>query len=142
MASNWDDLERWMEGQQLPKGFEVLREPDWVERFVRKMMTKSLPEIAGKITGTGTSATKESKLYITVIYKLPPGAERDKIRLFVREDLLRIEGLPGGKSETVKLPKLVKPQVCQAAIRDGELQVKLKKRQRLRKVHEHSIHWL
>ncbi|RIX54160.1 hypothetical protein D3P08_07925 [Paenibacillus nanensis] len=141
MASNWDELERWMEGQQLPKGFEVLREPDWVERFVRRMMTKSLPEIAGKITGTGAAATKESKLYLTVLYKLPPGADRDNVRLFVREDALRIEGLPGGKSESVKLPKLVKPRLCHAVVKAGELQVKLKKRQGLRKVHEHLIDW-
>lgn len=142
MASNWDELERWMEGQQLPKGFEVLREPDWVEKFVRRMMTKSLPELAGKISGTGAATTKESKLFLTVVYKLPPGAERDKVRLLVKEDWLRIEGLPGGKSEKVKLPKLVKPQVCQAVVRNGELQVRLKKRQAIRKTHEHTIHWV
>lgn len=142
MASNWDDLEKWMEGQQLPRGFEVLREPDWVERFVRKLMTKSLPEVAGRMTGRGTAETKESKLYLDVKLKLPAGYERESIKLLVREDMLRIEGLPGGKREMVKLPKLVKPRVCQAVVRDGTLHVKLRKRPRIRKVYEGHIDWL
>lgn len=141
MSSNWDDLERWMEGQQLPRGFEVLREPDWVERFVRRMMTKSLPEIAGRMTGTGSAATTESKQYIGVTLKLPPGTDQGALRLFVREDAVRVDGLPGGKQELVKLPKLVKPKVCRASVKDGTLHVKLRKRAGIRAFHEHTIHW-
>ncbi|RJE89917.1 hypothetical protein D3P07_06750 [Paenibacillus sp. 1011MAR3C5] len=141
MASNWDDLERWMEGQQLPRGFEVLREPDWVEKFVRKLMTKALPDVAGHMTGTKAAQTSESKLYIGVKFKLPPDSNKELLRLRVREDALRIDGLPGGKHEIVKLPKLVKPRICQAAVKDGTLHVKLRKRPISRAYHEHSINW-
>ncbi|MCR2803144.1 hypothetical protein [Paenibacillus soyae] len=141
MSSNWDDLERWMEGQQLPRGFEVLREPDWVEKFVRRMMTKSLPEIAGRITGTGAARATESKQYIGVTLKLPPGTDYGALRLFVREDAVRVEGLPGGKHELIKLPKLVKPKVCRASVKEGTLHVKLRKRAGSRAFHEHTIHW-
>ncbi|MFF2887733.1 Hsp20/alpha crystallin family protein [Paenibacillus sp. NPDC057967] len=141
MASNWDDLERWMEGQQLPRGFEVLREPDWVEKFVRRMMTKALPDVAGHMTGTKAAQTTESKLYIGVKFKLPPGCDKDLLRLRVKEDALRIDGLPGGKHEIIKLPKLVKPRICQAAVKGGTLHVKLRKRPMSRTYHEHSIYW-
>lgn len=141
MALNWDDLERWLEGQQLPQGFEALKEPEWVERFVRRMMTKSLPDIAGRITGKGSAAVTESKQFITVKFKLPSGCEQTAIRLYVKEDLLRIEGLPGGRHEIVRLRKLVKPGVCRAVVKNRMLYIKLRKRTGYRKLYEHPIHW-
>ncbi|WP_028610410.1 Hsp20/alpha crystallin family protein [Paenibacillus harenae] len=139
MASKWDDLERWMENQQLPKGFEVLREPDWVERYVRKMMTKALPEAAGAMIGRGSAAFSETRHFILVKINLPDGFDREQLRLFVREDRLRIEGLPGGKHEIIKLPKLVKPRVCKTLLKDNVLQVKLQKRPANRTYHEAVI---
>lgn len=130
-----------MEGQQLPKGFEMLREPDWVQSFVRKMMTKSMPEIAGRMTGNSTAKTTETKLHLGVKLKLPSGYDRDSIRLYVREDRIRVEGLPNGMHETVKLPKLVNPRICQAVVKDGMLQIKLRKRPLSRKVFESHIYW-
>ncbi|WP_238190517.1 hypothetical protein [Paenibacillus sp. L3-i20] len=141
MTSKWEDLERWMEGQKLPRGFEVLREPDWVEHFVRKMMTKALPDVAGHITGSRSATITESKQYIVVKFKLPPGYVRGGIRLLVREDMLRIEGLPGGKHELVKLSKLIQPRICRTSVKDEILYVKLRKRIRNRKVVECQIQW-
>jgi len=140
LASKWDELEKWMEGQRLPKGFEVLREPDWVEKFVRKMMTKALPEAAGAITAAHASFS-ETEQFLLVKYKLPDNTERDQLRLFVREDRLRIEGLPGGKPDIVKLPKLVKPRICKAVVQANTLKVKLRKRPLNRGYHEAAIRW-
>ncbi|MFD0958673.1 Hsp20/alpha crystallin family protein [Paenibacillus chungangensis] len=143
MTSKWDELERWMEGQQLPKGFEIFREPDWVENFVRKMMTKALPEAAGLLGGSSSTSAEfsESKQYLQVKYRLPSGFDRNAISLHVREDRVRVEGLPGGKRELIRLPKLVKPRICRAVVREGVLLVKLRKRQRLQRYHEHGILW-
>ncbi len=139
MASGWDELERWMERQQLPKGFEMLKEPDWVEKFVRNMMTKALPEAAGAIVHSSAAEVTEGKRYLRVKLALSPGAETGDIRLFLREDLLRIEGLPGGKPRNVKLPKRVNPRYCRAAVRDGSLLVRLEKRPGGGRWHEHGI---
>ncbi|MBD2869525.1 hypothetical protein IDH41_13125 [Paenibacillus sp. IB182493] len=141
MASKWDDLERWMENQRLPRGFELLREPDWVERYVRKMMTKALPEAAGAVIGGGSADFSETRHFVHVKLKLPEGFDKDRLRLFVREDRLRLEGLPGDKTETIKLPKLVKPRVCKTLLKDGVLQVKLRKRPANRTYHEAFIRW-
>lgn len=141
VTSKWDDLERWMEGQKLPKGFEVLREPDWVEQYVRKMMTKALPEAAAVMMGSGPATFSETRHFIHVKINLPDGYERELLRLFVREDRLRVEGLPNGKSETIKLPKLVKPRTCKSLIKDGYLQVKLQKRPINRSYYEAIVRW-
>jgi HSP20 family molecular chaperone IbpA len=139
VASKWDELERWMEGQRLPRGFEVLREPDWVEQYVRNMMTKALPEAAGVMIGGGSASFSETRGFVHVKIKLPEGSDLEQLRLLVREDRLRLEGLPGGKAETIKLPKLVRPKWCQALHKNGTLRVKLKKRPTSRTVHEAVI---
>ncbi|OBZ08262.1 hypothetical protein A7975_27840 [Bacillus sp. FJAT-26390] len=136
MASKWDDMERWMERQQLPKGFELLRDPDWVEQYVRKMMTKSLPEAAGALIGGGSATFSETRHFVHVKINLPNGYDKELLRLFVREDRLRLDGLPGGKSETIKLPKLVKPRVCKTLVKNDVLHVKLQKRPTNRNYHE------
>lgn len=130
-----------MEGQRLPKGFEVLQEPNWVEQYVRKMMTKSLPEAAGLLADSGNATFSETRHFVHVKIQLPDGYDRDQLRLFVREDRLRVEGLPSGKSETIKLPKLVKPRACKTLVKAGMLQVKLQKRPMNRTYHEAVIRW-
>ncbi|CAM4525176.1 HSP20 family molecular chaperone IbpA [Paenibacillus endophyticus] len=141
VASKWDDMERWMERQQLPKGFELLREPDWVEQYVRKMMTKALPEAAGVMIGGGSASFSETRHFVHVKINLPDGFDKEQLRLFVREDRLRLEGLPGGKIETIKLPKLVKPRLCKTQLQDAVLKVKLQKRPTNRSFHEAIVRW-
>lgn len=141
MASRWEELERWMEGQHLPKGFEVIREPDWVEKFVRGLMAKALPEASERIKDHDAPGFAETKQYLTVQYQLPRGVRRGDIGLYVREDRLRIVNRESGSRKLVPLPVLVKPKVCQAAVKNGVLYVKLRKRQPLTQYVEHSIRW-
>lgn len=141
MASKWDDMERWMEKQQMPKGFELLREPAWVEQYVRKMMTKALPEAAGVMIGGGSASFSETRHFLNVKITLPEGFDKEQLRLFVREDRLRLDGLPSGKPETIKLPKFVKPKVCKTLVKDNFMHVKLQKRPTNRTYHEAIIRW-
>ena len=141
MTSRWDELERWMEGQRLPRGFEIMREPDWVEQYVRRMMTKALPEAAGVISGSHAATCKEGKKFFHVKIKLPDHADKALLRLRVREDRLIVDGLPDGNSETVKLSKLVLPRSGKASVRDGYLYIKLAKRPIKRFVQEIKIGW-
>ncbi|MFX3633629.1 MAG: Hsp20/alpha crystallin family protein [Candidatus Pristimantibacillus sp.] len=143
MASKWDDLEQWLKGQKLPnKGFDMLREPDWVEQFVRKMMTKALPGAADAIVEHSGGATFfETHHFVIVKFPLPAKVDRNELRVFVREDRIRIEGLPESRIETIKLPKPVKPQICKALVKEGILQVKLRKRPGSRTYHEAVIRW-
>ncbi|WP_425271760.1 Hsp20/alpha crystallin family protein [Paenibacillus protaetiae] len=141
---NWDDLEQWMEGQKMPKGFDVLREPDWVEQFVRKLMTKALPDVANVMPGpSGSPDAKafETHHFVIVKYTLPPGTERDQLQVLVKADKVKIKGLPEGKTEVIKLPKPVFPKQCRALVRGGVLQVKLKKRPGGELYHIADVRW-
>lgn len=142
MTSKWDELERWMEGQKLPKGFDVLREPDWVEQFVRKMMTKALPEAAQAMSGqSDTFSFFETHHFIIVKFPLPKQVNKEDLKLFIREDRIRIEGLPNNHIETIQLPKPVRPKICRALVKSRVLQVKLRKRPGSRTYYEADIRW-
>ncbi len=139
MSSNWDDLERWLERQQLPKGMDILKEPDWVERFVRNMMTKSLPEAAG-VLGRNQSADISIKGgYVYIEWKLPSDCEPERLTLHVTEKKVRVSGLKGSKKVDIKLPCLVLPRQCRAHTANGILYIKLRKRRSRTAVFQHGI---
>ncbi|WP_208403111.1 Hsp20/alpha crystallin family protein [Paenibacillus sp. BK720] len=146
VENKWDELERWLDGQRLPKGFDVMKEPDWVEKFVRKMMTKSLPSAANSILDQADEneglSFFETHQDLLVKFHLPREVSRENLRLYVRDDRLRIEGLPNQQKEIIKLPKLVKPTICQAVVKNYILQVKLRKRPKAGTYYETDIRWL
>lgn len=74
MASRWDELEKWMEYQQLPKGFDVFAQQDWVSDYVRKLMTKAMPA-AASVFGNSKADITETKRYIHVTYPLGEDAD-------------------------------------------------------------------
>lgn len=130
-----------MEGQQLPRGFEVIREPDWVEKFVKGLMTKALPEASEQIRDEPAPGFAETKQFITVQCRLQAGARKGDIALYVREDRLRIVDRQSGNRRIIPLPVLVKPRICRAAVKNGILYVKLRKRPRLLTYVEQPIRW-
>lgn len=133
MASQWEELEKWMRGQKLPSGFDLFRDPSWVENYVRGMVSKALPAV-GNALGTGVADISESKRYVTVAYPVDAGADLSGLRVLVREDKMKIDGLPGGKSETIKLPHLVLPERASAVLEGNSLTVKMVKRAGRKKV--------
>ena len=106
MASSWDELEKWMEYQQLPKGFDVFTQQDWVSDYVRKHNDQS-NACRRFVFGNSKADIAETKRYINVTYPLGEDADLSQLSLLVREDRLKLSGLKGGKDETIKLPKLV-----------------------------------
>ncbi len=140
MASRWDELEKWMEYQQLPKGFDVFAQQDWVSDYVRKLMTKAMPA-AASVFGNSKADITETKRYINVTYPLGEDADLNQLCLLVREDRLKLSGLKGGKDETIKLPKLVVTRSCIARYDGSVLSIKLRKRIPRKREHEAVIHF-
>ncbi|MFB9330614.1 hypothetical protein ACFFSY_32115 [Paenibacillus aurantiacus] len=138
MASQWEELEKWMRGQKLPTGFDLFRDPSWVENYVRGMVSKALPAV-GNALGTGVADVTETSRYVTIVYPVDAGSDLSQLRVLVREDKMRIDGLPGGKSETVKLPHLVLPERAAAVLEGNSLIVKIPKRPRRKKVADVTI---
>ncbi|PWW05689.1 hypothetical protein DFQ01_104251 [Paenibacillus cellulosilyticus] len=136
----WDDMEQWMKKQQLPRGFEALKDTGWVERYVKSMMANAMPEKPA-MPGSSNAETFETHHFIVIKWKLPRGVHPSSLRLFVREDRIRIEGLPEQKRETIELPKQVYPRVCRALCQDGVLQIKLRKKPFDRRYYETPIRY-
>ncbi|WP_127530071.1 Hsp20/alpha crystallin family protein [Paenibacillus kobensis] len=138
--TKWDDMEQWMKTQQLPRGFDALKDTGWVANYVKSMMADAIQE-KGKLAGQNAAETFETHHFIVIKWPIPRGVHPSELRLLVREDKVRIEGLPEGKKDTVPLAKQVLPRSCKALCKDGILQIKLRKKPANRQYYEMPIRW-
>ncbi|ASS65002.1 MULTISPECIES: Hsp20/alpha crystallin family protein [unclassified Paenibacillus] len=148
MGSKWDQMQEWLARQQLPKGFEAMKEPEWVARIVKQMMEGALSgsPTAG-LSGMQDTADKakkgenfkagisslgaewtENKEYLLLKLPLQGEADAETLRVRVKEERLRIEGLPGRRPQSLPLPAPVQPRSTRAMIKGGVLRVRLKKK--------------
>ena len=139
MEFKWSELEQWLENQKLPQGFEMLREPGWVEQFVRNMMSKSIPETEKVFNNNIDVAVKESEQFVHLSFMPPAGCQIRKLRIQTREDLVRISGFPNNAVKEVPMPALIRAKECRAYIKDGIIRIKLRKRAVRRSWSQHSI---
>ncbi|AZN42120.1 hypothetical protein [Paenibacillus albus] len=141
MAGDWEELEQWMETQQLPKGFDIFKQSDWIENYVRKMMNKALPAASNALKPSAANIL-ETKRHVIVTYPLGESADLGALKLLVKEDRVKLSGMGSGESEVVRLPKLVLPRSCIAEYDGAVLKIKLKKRPPSKRSHIASIHGL
>ncbi|QHW34346.1 hypothetical protein GZH47_28510 [Paenibacillus rhizovicinus] len=141
MALNWEELEQWMERQQLPKGFDMFRQSEWIENYVRGMMNKAIPAASSALQATNANVV-ETKRFVIVTYPIGETVNLAEVRLLAKEDRVKLSGLPGGGDETIRLPKLVLPRTCQAEYDGAVLKIKLRKRPPSKKSHIATIQGL
>jgi len=135
--NNWSDLEKWLSTTNFEKSMEAFKDIPIVEQFFNSMKKNSRSSDERSVSRP--YRFKEGKEYLDVLYELPVKTQTDDMKLFIREDYIRLEGLPDETIEMIKLPRLVKPKYCRAKLVDGELQIRLMKRPRSRKFYEHPI---
>lgn len=135
--NNWSELEKWLSTTNFEKSMEAFKDIPVVEQFFNSM--KKTSRSSEERTVHKHYRFKDGKEHLDVLYELPANARLDDIKLFLREDYIRLEGLPDETIEMIKLPKLVKAKFCRAKLVDGELQIRLMKRPRSRKFYEHPI---
>ncbi|RAP78073.1 Hsp20/alpha crystallin family protein [Paenibacillus montanisoli] len=139
--SKWEELEEWMEGQQLPKGFDVFRQSDWIEKYVHGMMAKALPAATAALNPASSNIV-ETKRHVVVTYPIGESVDLSSIRLVVSEDRIKLSGIAGKDAETIKLPKLVLPRTCAAEYDGSVLKIKLRKRPPSKRSHVATIQGL
>jgi len=139
MEEGFNDLEKWMEKQRLPKDFDMLSQPDWIGEYVRSMMVKAIPAASSVLNASKAKIT-ESKQYMIIIYPLGGNADLSRIRLVAQEDRIRLSGHREGETEVIKLPRMVIPDSCQASYDGTQLKVRLRKRPRNKRSFEAKIH--
>jgi len=133
--NNWSELQKWLTTTNFEKSMEALKDIPIVEQFFNNMKSGSNEERSA----LKNYRFKEGKEYLDVLYELPAHTNIEDIRLYIREDYVRIEGLPDESIEMIKLPRLVKARNCRAKLVNGELYIRLMKRPRSRKFYEHHI---
>lgn len=135
--NRWSELEKWLNATNFEKGMEAFKDIPVVEQFFSSLRNASKDKEVK--TGAQNYRFKDGKEHIDVLYRLPQHYDPEELKLFVREDYIRIEGLPDDSIEMIKLPRLVKAKYCRAKIVEHELQIRLAKRPRPRKFFEHYI---
>ena len=140
MGSNWEEMQQWLARQQLPKGFDMLKEADWIGKMVQQVMTSTMKDQKTQEGSAQQNQFKENKQYLWVTITVPSSVDPEDLRLLIREDRIKLE--TPHDSKVVKLPKPVIPNRCQAAYRNGVLRVKLRKRAVKRSYIEVPFHYI
>ena len=137
---NWEDFEKWFSNANFPKNLESIKEIPVLDNWINQIrQATATPTSKNDQTPKSNYQIKEGKDVLEVTFSLPIGYEQDEIMLFVREDFIKIEGLPDQHIELIKLPKLVKSKVCKAKIEEDQLIIRLSKRPRPIKFYRHFI---
>lgn len=127
---NWDAIRRLI-GKDLP--WDLIKQwehPDdsWLNDYIRKLgfgnsggQTATAAGVRPEAAFTSSpqmEARKEQKRVVATI-KPPPGTDRSAVRLYATADRLRVSGLPGDATASLKLPSLVLPKTGRVAWKNG-----------------------
>lgn len=137
MAIQWEELEKWLRHQSRQMNWDSLKDSRFVEDFLSNFVPNQT--VDKKTTHAQKWEIKEGKDVLELTYPLPNYYEPDELLLYVREDCVKIDGLPFDKSEIIKLPKLVRPRMCKAEVKDNKLTIRLLKRVKSTKFYNHTI---
>ncbi len=124
---DWKKMESIF-GKQFPfstlsgnKSFDL----SWVEDYVKSVMKQAMPQ-------NDQPDELESEVFEThrdVIAKIavPEHISPGDLRIFAASNQIRLEGLPGGAKQFIPLPAHVNPGVSRALMKQGVLQIQMRK---------------
>ena len=125
---DWEQMKRWMGQGGLPQAQEMLKQPDWIERYVGQLIGGALPAIQMGTQGSGKPEVFETHRFVIVKLVIPAGVREEELRLYVRADRIKLVFGNGKDDLITRLPCLVVPSTYRSLLVSGVLQVKLKKR--------------
>ncbi|MDG0813224.1 hypothetical protein [Cohnella rhizosphaerae] len=114
----WDLVKQWEH-----------QDHSWLNDYIRKLGFGNSGEKTAASAGVGPEAyvtaspqmeaRKEQKRVVATI-KPPPGTDRGAIRMYATADRLRVSGLPGEATASLKLPCLVLPKTGRVVWKNGK----------------------
>lgn len=148
MTGKFERMQDWLSKQQLPRGFELMKDPEWVAGFVKGMMESAMSgNPSAGLSGTQQTDDKESKEkdfkaavssveaewsegreYLLLKVPMNGDPDWDTLRVLAKEERLKLEGLPGRKPQVFKLPSPIMPRSTRAVLRGGVLKIRMKKK--------------
>jgi hypothetical protein len=111
---DWSEIRKWL-GKEMPwdlvEQWEKADNGGWMEQFMQGMM-KDSPETAAKPETKSLVQidTVKNAKKLTVTVRIPPGTDMRGLRLFATSDRLKVEGLPGHRTHSVRFPCRVYPR--------------------------------
>lgn len=114
----WDLIKQWEH-----------QDASWLDDYIKKLgiampggQTTTAASVRPEVSVTASpqmEARKEQKRVVATI-KPPPGTDRSAIRMYATADRLRVSGLPGEATASLKLPCLVLPKTGRVVWKSGK----------------------
>lgn len=137
--NKWEGIERWLKEQSLSGNWEFLKDSAWLEQWLKTFAQTIDAQTRNSESKESDFSIREGKTQLEVTYRLPADAVIEDLLLFVREDCIKLEGLPNDGQKIIRLTSLVRPKHCRASVKDGSLIIRLVKRVKPMKYHLHNI---
>lgn len=106
---------------------ELIRQPGWISDYVQEAIGRAMPALEG--VASSYPEIFETHNFVIVKIKLPAGTDNTRLELKAKADRLQVAGIPGRGVLEQKLPCLVAAPHGRALVRNGVLQIKLRKLQ-------------
>lgn len=141
---NWKQFEQFFGGKApFPNPGDGTEPMSWVENYVKDVMKQALPSI----DPSGLKHHFHTEVFDThnnVIVKvhIPDRTQARKLRVLLGSNQLRLENLPEGGVQTIKLNSLIVTGSCKAVYKSGILQLHMRKQSSELPYHEIDIRFL
>ena len=129
---DWREIREWL-GKDIPwhlvEKWDSMQDGDWVDRLVGRLAAErgeSHRPPADDAYLRFDTVKQANKLIVAV--QLPPQTRLQILRLYAAVDRLRVAGLPGGRSQSVRLPCRVYPKSGKTALEGRRLRVEFRRR--------------
>jgi hypothetical protein len=127
----WKDLRKWL-GKDMPwdlvSKWNEEGEGDWLNQYVKEMMTKSKPAATVQSQQLLRIETVKDAKNVDVNIRLATGTDIQQLQLFATSERLKVTGLPNGKKRIIRFPCLVYPRSGKVELKMDQLLVRFRRR--------------
>ena len=140
---DWKEIRQWLSKDipwHLVEKWDKMQDGAWLDKFIDRLIHEHGEPVTGKVAKEAKQPAKANindympfriakhphKLSVSV--QLPKGANMHELRLYAGSDRLRVAGLPGGRSRSVKLPCLVYPKSGRTTMKDGIMRIEFRRK--------------
>jgi len=128
---DWKEIQRWL-GSDIPwnlvEQWENTNDNGWMDSYIKELLHKAKPQARTQSKSMAVTETTKDAKQVTVTITLPPDASMQAIRLYATNDRLKVAGMPGDRTQSIRLPCLVYPKSGIASMNRDRLRVRFRRR--------------
>lgn len=143
---DWSSFEKHLNEQlsalsEGPAG-RLFKDNNWIGSLMQDVMKKAAPSQVAHTFAGSHSEVFETHGNVFVRLKLPENANPRAIQVYIAANSVKLDGLPGGRSQIIRLPVPVLPKSGKATYKNGVLQIQMRKSGDNEKYHETYVSFL